>query len=292
MNEGAGTGPKTLRPCPALYEIEMMLTTRSKAVQDNVRRLPQVMAAQKAMRRFRNDPYRPFSAVMPDGAWAGEPCFVIGGGPSLIGFDFERLRGRGRIIVVNRAYEFCQFADVLFFMDNRFYLLAHKDPEKRRLWEAFAGHKVFLNIMGRKYEDTYSVKAAGRIGLSNSLARGLYHGNNSGVGAVNLAFCLKAKPIYLLGFDFKFAGKVSHFHGGYGIGQHEGVVRSFARDFERLYRFTSKTSARIVNLNPNSGLRVYPFSTLDEVLNDRPERQSVGYDGPALCEPVCASTLA
>lgn len=263
----------------------MMLTVKDRAVARRLRAMPRQTAEAKEERRRRADPHKPFNQAVADGAWAGEPCFIIGGGPSLIGFDFERLRGKGHVIAINRAYEFCQFADILFYMDNRFYQMVHRDPQKLALWQSFAGDKVFLNIMGRKYEDTYSVRAAGRIGLSNSIASGIYHGNNSGVGAVNLAFCLKARPIYLLGFDFKFAGKVSHFHGGYGMSQHEGVVRSFVRDFERLYRFTARTNAKIINLNPHSGLRVYPFMSVDEVLKDGTTGQGVGADSVPVPAP-------
>jgi len=77
-----------------------------------------------------------------DGEWAGEPCFIIGGGPSLKGFDFESLRGKGRVIAINRAYEHVPFADVHFFMDNRYY----KRVQGEAAWQTFRGRKVYLNM--------------------------------------------------------------------------------------------------------------------------------------------------
>jgi hypothetical protein len=201
----------------------------------------------------------------------GERCFILGGGPSLEGFDFERLRGRGKIIAVNRAFEYAHFADILFFMDNRFYQFVHDGkfgPEALAKWESFKGYKVFLNIMGRKHDDVYSVRSLGRVGVSNSLTKGIYHGNNSGVGALGLAICLKANPIYLLGFDFKFKNGKSHFHSGYKLPMHESTFKNFVRDFERVQRFLSRTQFQVVNLNPDSGLRSFPFSTIDEVLGN------------------------
>ncbi|GAG00227.1 unnamed protein product, partial [marine sediment metagenome] len=34
---------------------------------------------------------------MPDGAWNGKPCFIVGGGPSLKGFDWTKLNGHRTI---------------------------------------------------------------------------------------------------------------------------------------------------------------------------------------------------
>lgn len=230
-----------------------------------------ILAERKQELHHQIHPYRPFSDVMNDGAWAGHRCFILGGGPSLAGFDFGRLQGRGKIVAVNRAFEYAPFADILFFMDQRFYKMVQRGsfgPGAAAKWSGFRGHKVFLNILGRQYDDVYSMKSLGRVGLSNSLAKGIYHGNNSGVGALALAVCLRANPIYLLGFDFKFDGGKSHFHSGYGFPMRESVAKSFIRDFERVNRFLVRTRFRVVNLNPKSALRCFPFSTIDEVLGD------------------------
>jgi hypothetical protein len=36
---------------------------------------------------------RPVSEVLPSGCWKGERCVILGGGPSLRGFDFSVLDG-------------------------------------------------------------------------------------------------------------------------------------------------------------------------------------------------------
>jgi len=255
----------------------MMLTTRSRQVTEIVRDRAAAQAEQRAMMRTKIAPHNPLAKVISDGAWHDEPCFIIAGGPSLTGFDFERLRGKGRIIAINRAFEFCGFADVLFFMDNKFYKICHDKPERLAKWRAFEGHKVFLNLMGRRYDDCYSVRSLGRNGLSGSVAKGLYHGNNSGIGALNLALCLRARPIYLLGYDMRFEGGRSHFHDGYGPRPHENVIRSFIRDFERMAKYM-RGKGHIVNLNPRSALRIFPFGDIDEVLKDGTTGQGMGGD--------------
>ena len=64
-------------------------------------------------------PYQAFMGRFPDGSWAGRRCFIIGGGPSLKGFDFERLRGE-RVIAINKAFYDVPFADIVFGMDRPF----------------------------------------------------------------------------------------------------------------------------------------------------------------------------
>ena len=249
----------------------MMITTQDVMVTRFLRDREKILAERKKEAFHQIHPYRPLSDMLGDGAWAGMRCFILGGGPSLEGFNFELLRDKGKIIAINRAFEYAPFADILFFMDQRFYKMLHAGRlglDAQRKWAEFRGHKVFLNILGRQHDDVYSVRSLGRVGISNSLSKGIYHGNNSGVGALGLAICLGANPIYLLGFDFKFRHEKSHFHSGYKIPMKESVVKSFIRDFERMNRFLMRTKFRIINLNPDSALRCFPFSTIDEVLGD------------------------
>jgi len=249
-----------------------MITTQSPTVRQFMRERPGLLARNVERSRLKIDPYRPAYKVLDDGAWAGERCFVVGGGPSLEGFDFERLQGQGRIIAINRAFEWMPFADICFFMDgsnNTFYghvKNGRLEPETLQKWEKFQGLKIYLNIVGRRLEDVYSVRSLGRVGVSNSITKGLYHGNNSGIGAIGLAMCLKANPIYLLGFDCKFNGGKSHFHGGYPMKMPESIFKQFPRDFSRLNRLIMKTKFKVINLNPQSGIRCFPFKTIDEAL--------------------------
>lgn len=51
----------------------------------------------------------------------GEAVFVIGGGPSVKGFDFSRLKGRRIIAVNNAGFDLVPWADVLFWADARWF---------------------------------------------------------------------------------------------------------------------------------------------------------------------------
>jgi len=253
--------------------VKKMLTTQDRNVTELIRNRAKMLEEKKAALKRKVNPHRPFYEVMADGAWSGEQCFIVGGGPSLTGFDFERLRGKGRVIAINRAYESAPFADICFFMDGSqgsFYGLVNRGrlgAEALEAWRRFEGHKVYLNLVGRRLDDVYSVRSSGRVGLSNSIKNGLFHGNNSGVGAIGLAICLRANPIYLLGFDCKYEGNKSHYHSGYPGRRPESVFSGFARDFSKLNRFIVRTGYRVINLNPQSGLRCFRFSTIEGVLD-------------------------
>mgnify|MGYP002682074433 CR=1 FL=1 len=100
--------------------------------------------------------YRPPSTDVPtvapiqDGAWKGQRCFIVGGGPSLKGFDFGRLRGE-RVIAINRAFEACPTADIMFAMDPRLYdwiTSGQLGDEARARFDSFAGIKAWMLISG------------------------------------------------------------------------------------------------------------------------------------------------
>ena len=56
----------------------------------------------------------------------------------------------------------------------------------------------------------------------------------------------------------------------------ESVFKSFTRDFERMNRFLRRTQFKVINLNPQSALRCFPFSTIDEVLGNGKISESIG----------------
>lgn len=217
--------------------------------------------------------HRSLHTVLPDYSWSRQPCFIIGGGPSLKDFDFQRLRNKGKIIAVNRSYLDCPFADMLIFMDkSRFYRWAMEnklDKRSKQKFEDFEGLKVYV-YMRHDIPNVYLVPRAGKYGLSTTLEEGIYIGTNSGYSALQVALCLGAQPIYLLGFDMKYErdikGKpVGHYH-KYPVIQEEKVVRDFKLGFEKLAPDLKVRGHRVINLNPDSGLRCFEFKDIEEVL--------------------------
>lgn len=214
---------------------------------------------------------REFYRVLQDGAWTGSRCFIIGGGPSLKGFDFSQLKGE-LTIGVNRAYEFYPDCDIMFAIDKELYgwITSGKlGREAKDKFERFKGLKVWL---GETVPDVFLLRNRGLSGLSKRMADGLCTGNNSGYAALNLAIILGANPIYLLGFDMKGDGQGGQkwFHDGYPQKQSESVYDRFNEHFEEAAPEIKGMGVRVVNLNPDSALKCFEFGTMEGVFG-RPE---------------------
>jgi hypothetical protein len=213
-------------------------------------------------------------------AWEGETVFIFGGGPSLRGFDPERLRGR-RTIVINRMvlpvdanrrsvdsplfdrsrllWPGVPWADVLFFADYSWW----KRDEAAILQVWHGSRIVTSNRQGRKDPRLLPLEITGQIGLERR-PNGLRSGGNSGHQAMNLAYHFGARRIVLLGFDQKTDDRVTHAHGGYA-GSHvsEVMYRDHQRhvfqmvmtpNFERIGRELLKEGVEVLNACPDSAI--------------------------------------
>jgi hypothetical protein len=252
----------------------------SEMIRMNDARVTRILAIKQRQERDRarvrtyravaRPPAVPLADRLPDGAWCGRRCFLIGGGPSLKGFDFLRLRGE-RVIAINKAFLDVPFADIMFGMDHPLIddLTSGRLGEPyRQAFEAFAGLKLWLDISGYVYPPgIYSLPSAGEIGWTRSLEQGLYHGQNSGYAALNLALILGANPIYLLGYDCARgpAGE-KNYHNGYPGHGNPDAMDIFRRAFEAGAAMLAPGGPRVVNLNPKSALQCFEFGDIDRVL--------------------------
>jgi len=281
--------PPTVKPAPPMKPPELIPTVvappdyeppkkkhaRATAVHVQNKRVIRQLEKARMIARGWETPRghkRALADVIADGAWNGERCFIIGGGASLRGFDFERLRGQGRVIAVNRAFEFAPFADAMVSMDNRFYNWIMRDqmPGIRERYANFRGLKIWLDLLNYQYgPEVHYVKGLARFGVSRSLRPGIYHSNNSGFCGLQIALALGANPIYLLGFDM-MTGNASHFHVGYPIQSPPSVSARFRTGFESIAGKLEEIGIDVINLNPSSGLRCFKFATLDAVLKKGP----------------------
>lgn len=217
---------------------------------------------------------------LKENAWKDQPCYVIGGGASLKGFDFNRLADKKNRIVINRAWKDCYDAEIWFSEDHRVITeLWGKDS----LFQAFKGTKVLhalapgfkeevlavdptLTVIERKREDKY---------WSRCFHDGLSMSSCSGVGAINLAWLLGANPIYLLGFDCRSDGQVmQNYHDDYKkMGWDWVTGGNKAEDFKsdmELWVAPHVADRQVINvINPEypSALECWPKQTFDEVFH-------------------------
>ena len=123
--------------------------------------------------------------------WQGATAYIIGGGPSLRSFDFNKLKGKP-VIGCNDAYllgkdivKICCFGDSAWYYIHREKLLDSNIP--------CVTNDNFL------MKEPIHVTRKKTLSLGEGEYLGWFH--NTGAMAINLALSLGAKRIYLLGYD-------------------------------------------------------------------------------------------
>jgi len=212
------------------------------------------------------------TGVLFSGCWEGQTCFILGGGPTLEGFNYQWLQGQ-KVIGINKTFSVYP-ATVNYSMDYNFFDLVQftaADPRSKNhplyvSWMAYTGIKVFLHHgeKDRFAQGIHYVNELREKGISFDLNKGIYPGNNSGCGALMLAVALGCKKIGLLGYDFKVQGKKTHWHEGYGYSL-EDVVRSlkdFQQKIDEIGPDILEMGIQVVNLSPDSALQSFPRSDI------------------------------
>lgn len=205
--------------------------------------------------------------------WSGFSCYIIGGGPSLSGFDFNRLKGK-ITIGINRSFEFFE-STILYFMDYEFYRTVTDGGEysKKVLgkWNSFNGEIVGISSFSPTLNFGNEVSLVRRRlspAIDYNLDAGIYGGSCSGVGALMLAAQLGAENIYLLGMDLQ-ASETIHWHSGYNNQDHYAFnarCKEYIKDFERTVPVLRMRGIKVFNCSPQSALSCFPKISLDEAL--------------------------
>lgn len=201
-------------------------------------------------------------STIPKGLWKNRRCFVVGGGPSLKGFDFDQLQGE-LTIGINRAFEIFS-PTILFCVDIRVWgwiVRGEFGSDSTEKYNNFKGRKVWVNTPSFIFpKDIATVEL-------NDLQP---CGDNSGHAAINLAILLGANPIYLLGFDMKMDKKDQvRWHDGYPEKQPKTVYKGFVEALEKDTGRIKETGTTIINLTPSSALKCFKKSTIKAVLRKK-----------------------
>lgn len=229
--------------------------------------------------------------------WLNGECFIIGGGKSMP-YQFgipeklitEVCQGKKspsayspymsvlhdkHVIGTNNAYMLGDWIDFLMFVDGTWYSVHRRELSK------WAGIRVscaarfvkkpekmvkFLKKDNKHFE-----------GLSLNSSR-ISWNKNSGGAAINLAYHLGVKTVYLLGFDMKTIDpKYTHWHGMHYHKNKEkrnkkvlkpigGAYSKHLRGFPAIAADAKKVGLNIINLSKDSAISHFPKMSLSEVL--------------------------
>lgn len=209
----------------------------------------------------------PYDGV--DGAWKGEPCFVVGASPGLRnamqeGFKLSMLDGF-HSIGVNHVVEDYHNFEWLFFLDKRFVDLCKLD-----LWKEYKG-RMFAHVKTRlKPSNRVTIIYTQDDGPSENIVQGLYSFVASGLTAINLALVSGANPIYLIGLDTggqwdRSAG--THYKGGYtgeAIGGNDPLAKFKRRVPELLLKY-AQWADRFRNVDLKGNITVFPKISVRDI---------------------------
>lgn len=203
---------------------------------------------------------KPLVSIYHYGEFEGESCFVVGGGPSLQGFDFAPLENRYTIGLNKICKLFAPW--LLYAADPGViipYFQEYGNPEKT--------HLVIGDIQNTKMNDVHYVRCQGFHGLPDNLDS-IYTGMFSSYGAVNLAIALGFNPIYLLGFDYCIMEGKDHAFDDWGkpAGFVEHYLNRAKIEIESLAPLAAEAGIEIINLSPKSALTCFKFGSLKDAL--------------------------
>lgn len=179
-------------------------------------------------------------------------------------------RGLDRFNIIPTYY---LFTDERVFFEN--------DNFKKVLdtgMHVFVSASIYYTILNNinqfsHYNNLYLIKPLGLVTknrFSRDILKGAYKGHSVIIFALQFAYSLGCKNIYLIGVDYissdgkHFDGKAYDFklHESEYPAQHRKVFESYAICDD----FYKKGKRQITNLNPNSGLPIFPKKDIREIL--------------------------
>ena len=197
----------------------------------------------------------------PDRRWVGADVFIIGGGPSLQGFDWTLLHDKPTI-GCNVAFRLgVEVVKVCFFSDRKWF-----DQFKEELKD-FQGDVVThcMALIGNGPMWLKNVRREPR-GLHK---HAIGFGGNSGCSAVNLALLMGARRVFLLGFDCKLgAAEQSHWHDWRIEAPGKDVYNKFMEGWRAIALDLPRRfpGCEIINLGPDSAIPFFPKANFEEYL--------------------------
>jgi uncharacterized Rossmann fold enzyme len=200
-------------------------------------------------------------------------CYIIGGGPSLIGFNWKLLDNKF-VIAINRAYEVLPDAQIVYFTDDDYYQ-RHRSEMLRHPGKKFRGRIARKQVI--KDPEVLEIQLQQRpFGWSDQFGE-LYHGSNSSYACIQVAAQLGFNKIYLLGVDMKHQGKfdrkkknnkgVTHWHNGHKRTDPATAYKMMIGHYNKLAPEATKRGVEIINVNTPDGtaLKAFPIKSVKEV---------------------------
>lgn len=212
-----------------------------------------------------------FGAIGPPW-WDDRPVILVGTGPSLAAFDFERLRGLGRVVAIKESIWDLPFAEACVGLD-----LPWMRRQADRLADVAKTIPLYLGVPKHELPHKHVVIPGAiyldRRRVGNELSDDpevIEFGGTSGFGAFNVAYLKRARSIYLFGFDFTTAGGGHYCQSRYGHHPDPHFNQRYwprwGSNFRSALPQLARAGVTVINASPISTVDAFPKCGIDEAL--------------------------
>lgn len=202
--------------------------------------------------------------------WTNKPVVIVGGGASLEGFDFNRLKDSFYVLTVNGSIFDIPWADAGFSSDRM---------AISNWWTRFC-NDVSMPLhfaVPFPWIENVNTPPSDNMKFHTRIHRNTFQKRNdqisskctSGFGALNLAWLKKAKKIVLLGFDYGPIDEKWHHnqqHYNFKYTQRDDNWQRWAKNFNYVSDLLKSDGVEVINASPNSRIKSFPCMTIDEAL--------------------------
>jgi hypothetical protein len=193
-----------------------------------------------------------------------QDLFIIGSGPSLKGFDFNKLKNK-KTMVLNHSLRYYSDADYLLFLDKKFVTECKDDIDKFK-GIIFASYRTgYAPSIGTK--NKFYTFPIHRIKPQNDIVMGLFCGELAGLAGLNLGIIMNAKRIFLLGFDLNPEKENYFFKDDFTKNKKydERKMNKCVVHFEKFKQYKN----RVFNCSSISRISTFDYRDIKEVLNEK-----------------------
>ena len=201
--------------------------------------------------------------------------FIVAGGPSLKGFDWGRLINKD-VIAINRAYEVLPNAKYIYFADFDFFGRHEKGLLEHR-GQIITGYAQGICKGRIENPHVWEYTLTGPNGLDTQ-PNHIRHGRNGGYAAINVAFHLGYKKIYLMGYDMGRVEGQTHWHNGHPRIDPESIYDTMLDHYKTIAEPLKNNGVKVYNTNSESRLKEFHFITIAEALGDKEPCEKINLD--------------
>jgi len=211
---------------------------------------------------------------IPEKIWKNQEAFVIGGGPSLLDFDWSLLRGENTIGCNNAFRLGSDICKICLFVDRNF-IFTDRKRKREGYYRELAEFPNWVVTNNRRLQTCKEPWIKWMPRKSKGLHYdALGYNKNCGASAINLALLLGATTIYLLGIDMHLDAKGNpNWHKHVIDKPDSSVYTRMLNSFKYVSDDLPKKfpGCKVFNVNKNSDLNVFPKLDPDIFWKERRE---------------------